>query len=149
MSDPAAQASAVMEAAEIAIAERVRHADAPSLPMQELAAEGLRVLPLNNLIARGEKLARRDETVAWVEGYDLLLGGTAWVPAEAVTLDPRDENGRSSRYWQSSDGLASGNILLEAVRARTLRTRRARRQHALALPLRRGSVRALHRSGVA
>jgi len=114
LSDPAAQASAIMEAAEIAIAERC------TIPtrlatMQELAAEGARVLPLNNLIARGEKHIGETEAVAWVEGYDLLMGGTAWVPAEAVTLDPRDPSGRISRYWQSSDGLASGNILLEAV----------------------------------
>ena len=114
LSDPAAQASAIMEAAEIATAERFPVATR-LCSMQDLVAEGARVLSLNSLIARGEPLVTETETIAWVEGYDLLAGGTAWMPAEAVSLDPRDPAGRISRFWQSSDGLASGNILLEAV----------------------------------
>jgi len=114
LSDPAAQASAVMEAAEIAVAERCS-VPARTGTMRQLAAEGLRVLPLNGLVARGETYLADTDEVAWVEGFDLLQGGTAWMPAEAVTLEPRDASGRISRYWQSSDGLASGNILLEAV----------------------------------
>jgi YcaO-like protein with predicted kinase domain len=114
LSAPAAQASAVMEAAEIAIAESV------ALPtrvcsMRELAAASERVLPCNNLVARGEKPVDDHEAIAWVEGYDLLQQTTAWVPAEAATLDAAGGDGRRSRYWQSSDGLASGNILVEAV----------------------------------
>ena len=53
--------------------------------------------------------------LAWVEGHDLLKNDTVWVPADAVSLDSDDASGRRSRYWQSSDGLASGNILIEAV----------------------------------
>jgi ribosomal protein S12 methylthiotransferase accessory factor len=114
LSDAAAQASAIMEAAEIAIAENAPTAKRFA-SLQELTAEGLCALPLNNLVARGEPLVGESETIAWVEGYDLLKESTVWVPAEAVSLDPLDERGRLSRFWQSSDGLASGNILLEAV----------------------------------
>ncbi len=114
LSSAAAQASAIMEAAEIAIAERV---DLPKrfCSMQELAAGGERVMHCSGLLARGEKPVGEDESIDWVEGYDLLQEATAWVPAEAATLSAAGAYGRKSRYWQSSDGLASGNILLEAV----------------------------------
>jgi ribosomal protein S12 methylthiotransferase accessory factor len=114
LSTEAAQASAVMEAAEIATAE-----DCP-IPvrmssMAELAAHGERALPFNNLLSRGEKPIADTEVQAWVEGFDLLRGSTAWVPADLVTLDAIGKSGKPSRYWQTSDGLASGNFLLEAV----------------------------------
>ena len=51
----------------------------------------------------------------WVEGFDLLLRAPTWVPADLITLDPAGKSGKRSRYWQSSDGLASGNAMLEAV----------------------------------
>lgn len=113
LNESAAQASAVMEAAELATAERFP-VPVRVCSMEDLAAEGAEVAPLNNLLAKGEHPLTTAEQSAWVEGYDLLKEETIWVPADAVSLDPvRD--GRKSRYWQSSDGLASGNILLEAV----------------------------------
>ncbi len=113
LSNAAAQASAVMEAAEVATAERPAF-ETRIASMQELAAAGERALPCANLVARGQKPLADDEPVAWVEGYDLLQDRTAWVPAEAVVLASAPVGGRA-RYWQSTDGLASGNILLEAV----------------------------------
>jgi ribosomal protein S12 methylthiotransferase accessory factor len=113
LSNAAAQASALMEAAEIATAERAT-LRTQSTSMRELALGGARVIPLNNLIARGEKPLHEDEPVAWVEGYDLIRETTAWVPAEAATLGAAPREGKR-RFWQSSDGLASGNILLEAI----------------------------------
>jgi ribosomal protein S12 methylthiotransferase accessory factor len=114
LSKPAAQASAIMEAAEIATAERCP-VPLRTCSLQELTAEGTYVTPLNSLIARGERLITDAETIDWVEGYDLLQHRTVWVPADAVSLKPVDSMGRKARFWQSSDGLASGNILLEAV----------------------------------
>jgi YcaO-like protein with predicted kinase domain len=110
----AAQASAVMEAAELATAELC------SIPlrlssMQELASEGERVLPFNNMLRRGERPVSDTEVMPWVEGFDLLQQATAWVPADLITLDPAGKGETPSRYWQASDGLASGNVLLEAV----------------------------------
>ncbi len=111
---PAAQASALMEAAELATAE------ACALPvhtgsMQALATDGARVMPFNNMLKRGEQPLSETENVAWVEGFDLLQHTTAWVPADMITLDPAGKGEAPSRYWQTSDGLASGNVLLEAI----------------------------------
>lgn len=114
LNEPAAQASAIMEAAELATAERFP-VPVRVCSMQGLAADGARAMPLNNLLARGERPLTASKELRWVEGHDLLRDDTVWVPADAVSLDPVDANGRKSRYWQSSDGLASGNILLEAV----------------------------------
>jgi YcaO-like protein with predicted kinase domain len=114
LSDSAAQASAIMEAAEVATAERL------SIPvrfasMRELAAAGGRVMPLGNLLGRGERPLAPDDVAGWVEGYDLLRECSVWVPADVVSLDPRGHDERGSRYWQSTDGLASGNLLVEAI----------------------------------
>jgi YcaO-like protein with predicted kinase domain len=114
LSKAAAQASAIMEAAEIATAERCA-IPLRTCALQDLSTEGIYATPLNSLIARGERLITDAETVDWVEGYDLLQHRTVWVPADAVSLKPVDSLGRKPRFWQSSDGLASGNILLEAV----------------------------------
>lgn len=114
LNEPAAQASAIMEAAEIATAERFP-VPVRVCAIQDLTADGARVNPLNNLLARGQRPPTASEPMRWVEGHDLLKNDTVWVPADAVSLDSVDPSGRRSRYWQSSDGLASGNILIEAV----------------------------------
>jgi YcaO-like protein with predicted kinase domain len=112
--EAAAQASAVMEAAEIASAESF------AVPRRiasgrDLMSAGEFPMSLNNLIARGEQLITETDEIAWVEGYDLLQEKTVWVPAEAAAIIPAEGSGRRSRFWQSSDGLASGNVMLEAV----------------------------------
>jgi ribosomal protein S12 methylthiotransferase accessory factor len=114
LSDSAAQASAIMEAAEVATAERLQ-IPVRLASMRELAAGGGRVMPLNNLLGRGERPLAPDEPAGWVEGYDLLRECSVWVPADVVSLDPRGHDRRGSRYWQSTDGLASGNLLIEAT----------------------------------
>ncbi len=114
LTDAAAQASAIMEAAEVATAE-LFPVERRFTSMQALAAAGERAMPLNNLIARGEQPVGEEETIAWVEGYDLLRQVTVWVPADAASIIPTDGPGHRSRHWQSSDGLASGNVMLEAV----------------------------------
>lgn len=114
LSDSAAQASAIMEAAEVATAERLP-IPVRTASMRELAADGGRVMPLNNLLGRGARPLAPDEAAGWVEGYDLLRECTVWVPADVVSLDPRGQDRRGSRYWQSTDGLASGNLLMEAI----------------------------------
>jgi YcaO-like protein with predicted kinase domain len=111
---PAAQASALMEAAEIATAELCPIPVRTASP-RELMAEGERAIPFNDLLFRGETPVAETETMPWVEGFDLLKGATAWVPADLITLDRAGKGDKPSRYWQTSDGLASGNLLLEAV----------------------------------
>jgi YcaO-like protein with predicted kinase domain len=49
----------------------------------------------------------------WVRGYDLVAGEPVLVPAQAVTLDTTFR--RAPVFDISSNGLASGNVLVEAV----------------------------------
>ncbi|WP_370678262.1 YcaO-like family protein [Pleomorphomonas sp. PLEO] len=110
ISDVDAKASAVMEALERACAER------PSLPTRmtsaaELIAKGKFCDALDDLVAAGHHPKDRACRLEWVEGYDLTSGEAIWVPLEAVLLDFT----RSSHFWQSSDGLASGNTDREAI----------------------------------
>jgi ribosomal protein S12 methylthiotransferase accessory factor len=109
--DAAAQASAVMEAVEVATAERD---DLSNLRLsgRALAAQGRRAELLPGHLRRGHEPPGDDEPIEWLEGYDLVAEAPVFVPYEAVRLDG---TGAEPRYWQSSDGLASGNLLLEAV----------------------------------
>jgi ribosomal protein S12 methylthiotransferase accessory factor len=111
ISDDAAAASAVMEAIEVATAERL---DLPhrTCSADALAAEGRSVALFDGLLRAGAASPDRAEIIDWIEGYDLLRGMAVWVPLDVVVLS---EGGAPSRYWQSTDGLASGNILWEAV----------------------------------
>jgi ribosomal protein S12 methylthiotransferase accessory factor len=68
--------------------------------------------PLASLIAKGQSDIGDDENIAWARGFDLLAHRHVWVPYGAATLDRTIEG---QRFWQSSDGLASGNTLTEAV----------------------------------
>ena len=111
LTDAAAQASAAMEAVEVATAERM---DLPRrvCAAADLAAEGCEAATLQGLLRSGAVAPAPDEIIAWTEGYDLLGQAPVWVPLEAATLS----DGRiRTRYWQSTDGLASGNVLWEAI----------------------------------
>jgi YcaO-like protein with predicted kinase domain len=105
-----AQVSAGMEALERAMAEQ------PDLPrwtgaMADAKRHDLVLDPLEGLLARGSGPLGPDDCADWVQGQDLLSGNPVWTPLEAVRLDRT----QPSRYWQSSDGLASGNTPDEAV----------------------------------
>ncbi|THK37756.1 hypothetical protein EHS39_11895 [Ensifer sp. MPMI2T] len=111
ITDIDAKVSAAMEALERAVA------CAPGVPTRiasrtDLLAEGNQALSLPGLIASGQPDLADDGPIRWVLGRDLDAGMPTWVPLEAVLLDRTLEN---CRYWQSSDGLASGNIETEAV----------------------------------
>jgi YcaO-like protein with predicted kinase domain len=110
LTDIDAKVSAAMEALERAVAE------APSVPTKvasrrQLASTGLASEPLDCLIAAGQNALDEDIVIEWIEGHDLLAGHPVWVPRDAATLDRT----KQSRYWQSSDGLASGNTMEEAL----------------------------------
>ena len=77
-----------------------------------LAAEGREADPLPSLIAAGQADIAEDEEIVWVQGDDLISGRKIWVPKDAVALD---RTVADPRFWQSSDGLASGNDLTEAT----------------------------------
>jgi ribosomal protein S12 methylthiotransferase accessory factor len=107
--DDAAIASAIFEAAEIAVAERP-HPGAFLAAKTELAAAGARVLDAARYLRRDARAPGADESATWVEGLDLLSGEAIAVPEDVVRV--ADIPG--CRYWQTSDGLGTGSNILEA-----------------------------------
>jgi ribosomal protein S12 methylthiotransferase accessory factor len=109
--DAAAAASAMMEAIEVATAER---RDLPRLTLspRAMAASGRRTAQLTELLRVAASPPAADEPIDWIEGFDLMDDAPTWVPLDAVRLG---EAASHARYWQSTDGLASGNVLWEAA----------------------------------
>lgn len=108
--DADARISAVMEGLERAVAgepEALSHLAS----LTGLRRQGLDTEPASELLARGQPLPGDDDELHWLQGYDLLGGRTVWLPRDALLLDRTVE----TRFWQSSDGLASGNSPLEAT----------------------------------
>lgn len=110
ITDTDAKISAAMEALERAVAGNPQ-ASRVTTNWNALVEAGNRADRLDGLIAMEQDDIRPDERIEWAEGVDLMTGGTAYVPFEAIGLD-RTQGGR---FWQSSDGLASGNTFEEAV----------------------------------
>jgi YcaO-like protein with predicted kinase domain len=111
ITDIDARVSAAMEALERAVAGQ------PDIERCVASLSGLRSKgkfadPLNALVAARQSDLGENETVAWVEGRNLADGAAVWLPYDAVVLD---RTVRSCRFWQSSDGLASGNSPEEAM----------------------------------
>ncbi|MBB5573879.1 ribosomal protein S12 methylthiotransferase accessory factor [Rhizobium paranaense] len=111
ITDLDAKVSAAMEALErtVAGAPAVKTISASQ---RELLAKGQHADPLSSLIASGQADIGDDEEIAWTEGRDLIADRNVWIPFGAITLDRTPLN---ARFWQSSDGLASGNVLTEAI----------------------------------
>ncbi|MDK4728869.1 YcaO-like family protein [Rhizobium phaseoli] len=110
LTDVDAKVSTVMEALERAVAGE------PFVDRVRGSASGLRAMGheidrLDCLIAIHKPELGPDEETDWVAGIDLLTGEQIYIPFEAVVLDRT----RDARYWMSSDGLASGNNLEEAI----------------------------------
>jgi len=108
-----AKASALMEAIELFHGEEL----VPRLRFASFARlrASASVIPLGRLSRTGKRLLPWTE-VPWIEGYDLSTGSRSWVPAELVHTDFATRPARGSHYFQATtNGLASGNHLLEAV----------------------------------
>ncbi|NOZ38344.1 MAG: YcaO-like family protein [Gammaproteobacteria bacterium] len=107
----AARASAVMEAAEFAIAEHptvsVRKATSANL-----SAQGRCLVDIHSQLPIGELLPTNKELL-WVSGYNLLTRQEAFIPLDAVNLDVK--NNRLAGICKSTNGLASGNNQDEAI----------------------------------
>ncbi|WP_457580591.1 YcaO-like family protein [Ensifer canadensis] len=111
ITDIDAKVSAAMEALERAVACN------PSAPVvhttrRALLDKGERALTLPGLVAAGEADLGDDEATAWLTGVDLLDQQNTFIPFHAALLDRTLER---CRFWQSSDGLASGNTEDEAI----------------------------------
>jgi YcaO-like protein with predicted kinase domain len=110
---PQALASAMMEAVELFHGEDIT-AYTRVATYRELASVADVVRP-DSLCGTGVPLPEADE-IAWIEGYDLLQRKNCWVPWEIVHTDysfPTDHS--SNHFLSGTNGLASGNHLLEAL----------------------------------
>jgi len=110
LTDVDAKVSTVMEAVERAVAGEP-FVDPVRSTSFGLQAMGHKIDTLSCLIAMHKPDLGPDEETEWVAGIDMLTGGTVYIPFEAVVLDRT----RDARYWMSSDGLASGNNIEEAI----------------------------------
>lgn len=105
-----AKVSAAMEALERAVAGDPK-LELRNASQRELLSEGFGAETLDTLILAGQREVHPEESLSWTIGFDILQKRPTWVPVNAVQLDDRSVN----RFWQSSDGLASGNTLSEAT----------------------------------
>ena len=109
-----ARASGVMEAAEL------YHAETITLPLRLATYEELRyqhsMVEVDELPRRSASRFHPNLRILWCEGRELLSGGRVWVPYEMVhtnyTTPFPDGHGC---FLASSNGLASGNDLIEAT----------------------------------
>lgn len=109
----AARASALMEAIEGWHGERI------SLPLRYESFPALRrsarVLDIHRLQLRPGARLRDNVPLAWVQGYELMSGDRCWVPFECVTTNGVLTPGVIPVFGLDTNGLASGNHLLEAI----------------------------------
>lgn len=110
----AAKASAAMESIELFHAENIR------LPLRLSSYEELRssarVVDVAELPRAKDGLFHHRRRLLWIEGYDLLRHEKLWIPYEMVSTDftlPFSDG--YGCFPPNSNGLASGNNLLEAV----------------------------------
>jgi YcaO-like protein with predicted kinase domain len=82
---------------------------------QTMAASGDAVDPRQ--LCRTEVPLDNAAPIPWIEGYDLLRDAPCWVPAAVVHTDYVMPLGGSEYFQVGSNGLASGNHLLEALSA--------------------------------
>jgi ribosomal protein S12 methylthiotransferase accessory factor len=109
---PQAMASALMEACEGFHAETAgpfRHAT-----YRALAATQTVVDP--GTLSPGARPFDPDWSIPWIAGYDLLRRERCWVPAETVHTDYTQAQ-PDGFFLAGTNGLASGNNLIEAINA--------------------------------
>ncbi len=110
----AARVSALMESIEGYHAERISRPQALAPPRElERTHE---IADLSRLPRTARQGLDSDTSFRWVEGVDLKTGAPVWLPLESVSLDFRlPEPEGSGWFLKSSNGVAAGNHLLEAV----------------------------------
>jgi ribosomal protein S12 methylthiotransferase accessory factor len=108
-----AKASALMESIESWHGE---HIDKP-LRHDSWAGLGGAAASVDRLASYAEAVVRRDTPLFWIEGWDLLRGRRAFVPFDCVSTSyvASGRGGLPATFVLSSNGLASGNHLLEAT----------------------------------
>jgi ribosomal protein S12 methylthiotransferase accessory factor len=111
LSDAAAQASAVMEALEFAVAEQPE-VDVRNTSVEELRRAHERYFSPNKLLPADDPLDV-GRCIDWVPAYHLITGLPVWVPLDIANLTIEGTQLRG--ICKTTNGLASGNTLQEAV----------------------------------
>jgi ribosomal protein S12 methylthiotransferase accessory factor len=98
----------------------LHHAERLTLPTQVSSYAELskrhRVVRIDLLPFLNRLRFHEHRTIPWVEGYDLLQEQPTWVPYECVSADAVTLNAPGKEcFLPTSNGLASGNHLLEAI----------------------------------
>jgi ribosomal protein S12 methylthiotransferase accessory factor len=107
--DAQARISAVMEAAEGALAERPEDLVACFGTIREMAAQHRLTVPLDRLMRCQPSRVRHDHPYAWVRGHALKSGAEIWAPYELIGLDLRAATPWDHiAFKMSSIGLAAG-----------------------------------------
>lgn len=109
----AAKASALMESIELWHAERIEaplRASSYAALRQSAAVVDIHTLPRSQGAEVETDLQR-----TWIQGFDLLGAEPTWVPFELVSMNAVGQGARSETFSSSSNGLASGNHILEAI----------------------------------
>ncbi|WP_158549193.1 YcaO-like family protein [Lysobacter silvisoli] len=111
----AAQASALMESVECWHAEHIERPVRVDSPWS--FGRKAPIVQYQRLSHYEDSPPRADQPIAWVEGYDLLQDGPCWLPLESVSTNyvGSGQRGSATTFMQSSNGLAGGNEVLEAI----------------------------------
>lgn len=109
----AARVSALMESLEGWHAERPTVNQRLESRRELLRSE--RVLELDRPHLKPAFPVNDDTQLVWAEGLDLIDGESCWAPLDLVTLNMVQAPGSALAFLRSSNGLASGNTLVEAM----------------------------------
>ena len=108
-----AKVSAMMEAFELWHAERIEQ---PCLLASYRALKQTRkVVDIERLPRIRGAQARPEEQKTWLEGWDLIGEEPVWVPYELVSMNTVGIAQSTLTFLATSNGLASGNHILEAI----------------------------------
>ena len=108
-----AKVSALMESIETWHAERVVTVTRVDT-LDELRREG-RVIEVAELPLHSGKRVQPGTPISWVLGYELMTDEPRWVPRDSVICDFSTVEVRRSTFLRTTNGLASGNQILEAT----------------------------------
>lgn len=112
----AAMVSAAMEGIEIYHAENLR-LEVLNFPYKELVESHI-ALPINRLPLTKRSLFHPAHPEFWVLGWDIINQCETAVPYSCVSMTPKEQKPtRWMPFSMGSNGLASGNHLLEAIMA--------------------------------
>jgi YcaO-like protein with predicted kinase domain len=108
-----AKVSALMESIETWHAERIEAVTRVD-PLYEMQREG-RVIDVTGLPLYRGKVLHEGAPISWILAHELMEDKLRWVPWDAVSCDFTTSVVRNSTFLHTTNGLASGNQIPEAI----------------------------------